>query len=442
MEVALYAEIYLFCILLVNLVLFWSTHSNANSASERWFNLVLFFFSCSFIANYLFTVINGWTMSASPDLRIPWILKSLYYLLLTTGVYFWCVYTEVELGYEAFRPLHKLPLQLIPLAVPVAIVLSNFRTHQLFYITENHTYVRGPFVHLLVLFLLISTILADVRILHASRDETDPVVLHQRKQLTTFPICILTGWVLSLINGKLPVMCICITTELLCLYVGSSTRQIMIDRLTQVNNRQNLSRFLSNKLRSHTDELFLLMIDVDYFKSINDNYGHLEGDEALIRVANALKQGCTTCRKHPYIARYGGDEFIIVAELSEDEIQELCTSIRDKLKELNDKAGARYSLNLSIGYAEWQEGMTSSELINIADYNLYKEKASRDRKTGKSGKGRRTRKIKKAEKAKNNTAAGNNGSLANNSNSGSVANNSNNGSIANGNSTDSAGKAG
>jgi diguanylate cyclase (GGDEF)-like protein len=165
-------------------------------------------------------------------------------------------------------------------------------------------------------------------------------------------------------SGGLPVMCISITTELLCLYIGSSNRQIMIDRLTQVNNRQNLSRFLSNKLRSHTGELFLLMIDVDYFKSINDNFGHLEGDEALIRVANALKQGCTSCRKRPYIARYGGDEFIIITELSEEETLELCSSIKNKLKELNDNAGVRYSLNLSIGCAEWKSGMTANDYID------------------------------------------------------------------------------
>jgi diguanylate cyclase (GGDEF)-like protein len=159
----------------------------------------------------------------------------------------------------------------------------------------------------------------------------------------------------------------------------------MIDKLTQVNNRQNLNRYLSNKLHTHTDDLFLLMMDVDHFKQINDNYGHLEGDEALIRVAAALKQACTACRRHPYIARYGGDEFIIVAELSEKEVIELCTSIREKLQALNEAAGAPYPLCLSIGYAKWIEGMSPNRLIDVADYKLYKEKAARPRKTGRTG---------------------------------------------------------
>lgn len=398
MEVALRAEIYLICIVLLNLILIWTTRSNANSASEQWFKYVLFSFSCAFISNHLFTVINGWTMSASPNLRIPWVLKSLYYIMMTAGVYFWCVYTEVELGYEAFRPVKKLPLQILPLLLPIAFVLLNIRTHLLFDITENHIFIQGPYHDFLVLFLFISTLIANVRILRTSKDETDPVLLRQRRQLTTFPLCILAGWLLSYFNNGLPTMSVCITVELLCLYVGSSNRQIMIDRLTQINNRQNLNRFLANKLHSHTDDLFLLMIDVDYFKNINDTYGHLEGDEALIRVANSLKLGCTVCRKHPYIARYGGDEFIIVAELTEEEILELCTSIRSTLQELNEKAGVPYSLNLSIGYAEWREGMTTSDLMVAADYNLYKEKAARDKKSGRAARGRRSRKSKKAEK--------------------------------------------
>lgn len=401
MEVALRAEIYLICIILLNLILIWTTRSNANSASEQWFKYVLFSFSCAFISNHLFTVINGWTMSASPDLRIPWVLKSLYYIMMTAGVYFWCVYTEVELGYDAFRPIKKLPLQVLPLLLPVALVVINVRTHLVFDITENHIYVRGPHTDLLILFLIISTLIANFRILRVTQDETDPLLLHQRRQLTSFPFCLLAGWLLSYFNGDLPTMCVCVTIELLCLYVGSSNRQIMIDKLTQINNRQNLNRFLTNKLRSHTDDLFLLMIDVDYFKSINDTYGHLEGDEALIRVANSLKLGCTVCRKHPYIARYGGDEFIIVAELSEDEIHELCASIRSKLQELNDKAGVPYSLHLSIGYAEWKEGMTSSDLMFAADYNLYKEKAAREKQPGTKERGRKARRARKAQKNKN-----------------------------------------
>lgn len=385
MEVTLYAEIYLFCIVIIDLVLYWTIHSNGNSASERWFKLVLSCFSGFFIANYFFTLINGVLLRNSPDLSIPWMLKSLAFILLCTGVYLWCVYTDSELGYNSFQPGKKPLLLLLPLVLPVVLVLSNFRTHLLFTISNEHIYTRGPHFHLLVLFLVMCTVMADIRILRATRGETDPVVIRQRWQLTSFPLCLIIAWLLSVANEHMPVFCVCITIEFLCLYIGSSNRQIMIDKLTQVNNRQNLNRYLSNKLHTHTDDLFLLMTDVDHFKQINDTYGHLEGDEALIRVSAALKQACTACRRHPYIARYGGDEFIIVAELSEKEVIELCTSIREKLQALNEAAGAPYPLSLSIGYAKWIEGMSPNRLIDVADYKLYKEKSARPRKSGRTG---------------------------------------------------------
>jgi diguanylate cyclase (GGDEF)-like protein len=279
--------------------------------------------------------------------------------------------------------------------VPVIVILTNFHTHLLFQINENHIYTRGPQFDFLMLYFIVSTLIADIKIFSNSRGEIDPVRMSQRKQIATFPLCLIAGWLFTLIKRNIPALCVCITVELLCLQIGSANRQILIDKLTQVNNRQNLSRFVSNKLRSHTGDLFLLMIDVDYFTSINDNFGHLEGDEALIRVANALKQGCTSCRKRPYIARYGGDEFIIITELSEEETLELCSSIKNKLKELNDNAGVRYSLNLSIGCAEWKSGMTANDLINTADFNLYKEKAARDRNPENTGmRGRRSRKTR------------------------------------------------
>ena len=400
MEVTLYAEIYLFCIIIIDLVLYWTIHSNGNSASERWFKLVLSCFAGFFIANYFFTLINGVLLRNSSDLRIPWALKSLAFILLSTGVYFWCVYTDAELGYNSFKPGKKMILLFLPLLVPIVIVFSNIRTHQLFSISEDHIYSRGPHFHLLILFLVICTIMADIRILRATKEETDPVLIRQRWQLTSFPLCLIIAWLLNVANEHMPVFCVCITIEVLCLYIGSSNRQIMIDKLTQVNNRQNLNRYLSNKLHAHTDDLFLLMTDVDHFKQINDNYGHLEGDEALIRVSAALKQACTNCRRHPYIARYGGDEFIIVAELSEQEVLDLCSSIRAKLQELNEAAGAPYSLSLSIGYAKWIEGMSPNRLIDVADYNLYREKAARPRKTGRSGKAGRAGRSGRAGRAR------------------------------------------
>lgn len=129
----------------------------------------------------------------------------------------------------------------------------------------------------------------------------------------------------------------CLTIHLLCLYMSASTQQISLDKLTQVNHRQNLPGYMDYKLSSHDELLFLLMIDEDCFRQINDTYGHLEGDAALVR---ALKAACVPARKRPYIARYGGDEFILFMAGSRAEAEAPRAGIHETLERLNDEVDA------------------------------------------------------------------------------------------------------
>ena len=142
-----------------------------------------------------------------------------------------------------------------------------------------------------------------------------------------------------------------------------------------VNNRNNLIGFINYKIRNNNGNLYILMLDIDRFKSINDNYGHLIGDQALVLATQILKTACNPYNKRPYIARYGGDEFIIVLEAQYSEIEELCNNI-NKLMALESQK-TEYKLSVSIGVAKYEEGMTYSDFINKADSELYKVKNKR-----------------------------------------------------------------
>ena len=119
------------------------------------------------------------------------------------------------------------------------------------------------------------------------------------------------------------------------------------------------------------------MMDLDYFKSINDTYGHLEGDDALVRAAKALKIACGNFKRRPYIARYGGDEFIVVLESSKADADLLVQNIRDTLEQLNEESHRPYTLKFSIGVGEFHPGMDSNQLIEAADHALYEIKRAR-----------------------------------------------------------------
>jgi len=377
MEAILYAEIYLFCIIIVWLCKYWSDQRSSNSASERWLHTALVGFLVSFISNFLFTLVNR-VLPATPVTRhASWLFKTAYHVMLCFGVFAWCGYADTECRGTLFTTRKRVMISAIPLGLMVALVISNLWTHSLFTINEGG-YVRGNLFQLEMGLLVAITTVFSVKLLLHARSETDPIKRGHMRLVSSFPLCLLIAWVLTRAGESFPIISVAITIELLCLYMGTSTQQISLDKLTQVNNRQNLLSFLEYKCVNHSEKLFLFMMDLDYFKTINDTYGHLEGDDALIRASKALKMSCGDhFRRRPYIARYGGDEFIVVIESTKQEADLLLENIHSNLKKLNDEAHKPYTLAFSIGVAEYHPGMDANALIEAADSELYKIKRAR-----------------------------------------------------------------
>ena len=334
MAAILYAEVYLICIIIVGLCIYWSSRRSSNSASERWLHITLVGFLASFVSNFLFTLFNSVFPPFFLTLHASWLFKTAYHIMLCFGVFAWCGYADTECRGRLFATRKRILISAIPLMALVALVLSNLWTHKLFVI-DTRGYTRGSLFQIEMGALVAVTLGFSVRLLLHARDETDPIKRGHMKLVSSFPLCLVIAWILSRAGESVPIVCVTLTIELLCLFMGTSTQQISLDKLTQVNNRQNLLSFLEYKLQNHDEKIFLYMMDLDYFKSINDTYGHLEGDDALIRAAKALKLACGNFKRRPYIARYGGDEFIVVLESSKAEADALLARIRETLDRLN-----------------------------------------------------------------------------------------------------------
>ena len=158
-----------------------------------------------------------------------------------------------------------------------------------------------------------------------------------------------------------------------------------IDSLTKVFNRRALDSYL-NMVCEKEDipyELHLLMLDLDDFKKLNDNYGHIAGDKTLIFVSNILKK---TLRDGDKVFRYGGEEFVIVLNRVDDE---LCLKIASRLLELvrNNNLiykGESLGVTISIGATKLIKGDTVDSLIDRADKALYLAKeAGKDQMVSK-----------------------------------------------------------
>jgi diguanylate cyclase (GGDEF)-like protein len=144
------------------------------------------------------------------------------------------------------------------------------------------------------------------------------------------------------------------------------------DELTNVQNRKWLhDNFLNEDSQTFKDAGTLAIIDLNYFKLVNDTFGHIIGDKVLIFIANQL-------RKTKYsVVRYGGDEFIIMFSKkisSQKAIQNLNTIREDimskKLKSHNDS----FSISFSFGVKEYKAGQLLSDIVEDADKNMYEDK--------------------------------------------------------------------
>ncbi len=156
---------------------------------------------------------------------------------------------------------------------------------------------------------------------------------------------------------------------------------VLFDELTGLRNRRAVMHDLEMLMatsRRHGRPLSAVMIDVDRFKTINDEYGHRSGDEVLREVARRLK---SRLRDGDMAGRLGGDELLVLLpETSADGAAALAASIRDAMAEHPvDTVEGPIPVTLSLGSAAW-EGESSEELLERADRALYAAKdAGRDR---------------------------------------------------------------
>lgn len=153
-------------------------------------------------------------------------------------------------------------------------------------------------------------------------------------------------------------------------------RMTIVDGLTQIHNKRYLYEALEREItraRRHDRPLAVLMFDIDYFKQINDRFGHLAGDHVLRELAEAVK---SRIRRDEVFARYGGEEFVIVLpETTLEGAQALAESLREKVQEHEFVfQGERIPTTISIGCAALGEEDSAAELIQRADEMLYEAK--------------------------------------------------------------------
>ena len=146
----------------------------------------------------------------------------------------------------------------------------------------------------------------------------------------------------------------------------------LTDPLTGILNRRAILEELSQRMNHHLydfEHLSILMLDIDFFKKINDNYGHIVGDKVLIKVSEIISQ---LIRGFDTVGRYGGEEFLVILPNTNSEnAYKAAERIRKKIEET--EFDDIEHLTVSIGFTSYADESIES-LINKADQNLYEAK--------------------------------------------------------------------
>ncbi|AKA67534.1 diguanylate cyclase [Clostridium scatologenes] len=143
------------------------------------------------------------------------------------------------------------------------------------------------------------------------------------------------------------------------------------DGLTGIYNKKHITMLLQEKIKKSSTPLTIAMMDIDHFKKINDNYGHLIGDDILKKLADLVTSELGINEK---FGRFGGEEFLILMfDTQLNAAYELCEKIRSKISNYRFEYECSH-ITISIGLAELKCNDSSSSLIKRADDCLYKAK--------------------------------------------------------------------
>lgn len=308
-------------------------------------------------------------------------INAITLIAISCGCYFWFKFIEDRLHFAPAARKTIDRLLLIPLAAICILDFTSIFTGWIFYIDAQGSYQMAAWFNLQTIvnyfYLLIPTVYSAYRAVttHSRQD---------RAEYWTYTLYMIA----PLISGQLedylphvPILALNIFMVILILFLMIQNMQIYNDALTGLNNRRRLNIYLEETLPKATVQrpMLLFIMDIDNFKSINDAYGHLEGDSALKAFSDAMKD--VAIRYSAFIARYGGDEFCMVMDACGKSPETVAEDIRQSLRNTHIKCQAAddsYKLMASIGFAVCDGTEQNPELeLARADRMLYEEKAQK-----------------------------------------------------------------
>ncbi len=280
----------------------------------------------------------------------------------------WCLYEDIKLYHSMTRVKKIYAYAFIPAIFMAVVAVINNIFPIIYTIDADNVYHRLPFSY--VYYIVDLGYLAFSIFILKKYEERYGKVRFFPLHLMVGPIVL--GCAFQAIFYGVSLIWVSLAIGLTAIYMSEQNEFSYLDKLTGLYNRAYLDYRLEN-IGKTNGVIGGIMIDVDYFKKINDTYGHSVGDEALIDVARVI----TFSKPDKAIAtRFAGDEFILlVFGTSDKEMQQILQNLHDEVDLFNETENRQYRLSLSAGYSIYHpETDTLDDFLKHMDDNMYEEK--------------------------------------------------------------------
>ncbi len=283
----------------------------------------------------------------------------------------WALYAEEKMGVH--KKKGKTLWDRVKLVPAVLIVLGsvlNLFTPVFFRITEENVYQRVG-IYFLAFFATYFYLGVGIVTIYVNRRLTEKSLFLPAFTFL-FPVCLAS--VVQVAFPGVSLLWSGAAIGLASAYMNLLDESAFTDKLSGLFSRHYLNQYLStlSERSRYSFSILGIMIDVDDFKSINDQFGHLMGDNAIAAVGKILKSAIPDNR---HIFRYAGDEFVIIMPVEHPEdAQSILDRIRTETEHFNKTGSRPYRLSLSMGYTIYVHGENPNAFLDRMDAKMYQEK--------------------------------------------------------------------